>query len=903
MGIKRQDSRLTQAEAIERAKSVQKNLGYKIFLNLNRGDTYKAILEVTFKLHNTDTVFLDFCGDTITKLTLNGQDLDLSTPELYQKIHANGRVNLPTENLKTGDEDENTNTLLINFENRYFSDGNGLHSFTSGQGEQFIYIQSEPYWNNRFCPLFDQPDLRGTLTLSVFIPNEWEVVTGTIPKGNSTWNEGEKVGSEESAFFGRVNTDFEPTQEQRAGYKFVEYETSPLLPTYLFSFCCGQFERVELAEDKRFKNIPMNIYCRKSLLPYVQNRAGEIFEFCKLGIEWYEQNFDFEYPFSKCDTIFCPEFTIGGMEYPGAITYSERHMPTSLKQSLSTVSNRGNVILHEISHMWFGDLVALRWWNDTWLKESFADFICYFCAQEIKDKLTFKISDPMVRLNKRKGWGYREDFQVTSHPIAAEVTATDMASAVFDGISYSKGAACLKQLSFLIGFKRFSEAMKAYFKKHAWGNTELQDYIDIFGQTQAGDHPALNVTEWSKDWLGTPGTNVLKIEWTNESSKAVITQTAAKEILPQLRYHKIRVGLFNAAAETVRTVDVFVNKEEKTEVDLGDLTGIEAILLNYDDFDFVYTHLDARSQNFFRENLNKLDKQLTKTLVLQAFSSMATMGAISTIDAINMMKDNISLDITAGDLNDIFEFIWPLVNSYLKQEHRLPIAHQLFRKALKLRKEHNNPTTLIAGALNRYINNFCIVQEDVEAIYTIYQAIQLGFSNYKPGFADKWRMVGKIVTLDRLSDEEKQKIIDDLYAEDTTEYKEGYAKFLEAFRSRGEESIKILQRCIDEDLPLGVFRQYLSGLSSNRLPLEQRQLIASHFGKNLVALFEEKSVSYAGSAKGYFSPNLDDFTEYLADIDAALAKLKPESNAAKKVLLMIKDTIQLKVRAREQITQ
>jgi len=223
----------------------------------------------------------------------------------------------------------------------------------------------------------------------------------------------------------------------------------------------------------------MAIYCRKSLLEYAQNEAHNIFEFNKRGVEYYEKTFNLEYTFGKLDTIFCPDFTVGAMEYPGAVTYTERLLPRE-KNTTYMVSVRGSVILHELAHMWFGNAVTMEWWDGLWLNESFADFVCYMAWDAITPKFDFPVYSAWLEFMKRKGWGYKEDQEKTTHKICGCVPDTDSADSIFDGITYSKGAASLRHLVALVGEEVFCKAMGEYFNNYKWGNTTLENLLDIY---------------------------------------------------------------------------------------------------------------------------------------------------------------------------------------------------------------------------------------------------------------------------------------------------------------------------------------------------------------------------------------------------------------------------------------
>lgn len=411
---------LTQEQAEARSASVKTNLVYRIFIDFRQGENYSGLVRIEFRINNKDNVFVDYSGDSVDTVILNGHH-DEAKAE-------NGRINLNPEFLNT----DGINILHIKFSNRYYNDGNGIQTYTDVDNSQYLYTQSEPFWGNRVMPLFDQPDLKAQYILHAASPADWKVITSVPCEYTSTWSEF-VTGGYGSDYYRLLREHFKEIPENHLWWQFGS--TVPL-STYLQNIVCGPYEVIDLPTEKRYRGIPMAIYCRKSLLEYAKQESHNIFEFNKKGIEFYEGLFNLDYPFGKLDTIFCPEYTVGAMEYPGAVTYTERLLPKN-KNTTNVVSLRGSVILHELAHMWFGNTVTMRWWNGLWLNESFADFVCYMAWAGIREKLDFETYDAWLQFMTRKGWGYKEDQEKTTHQIAADVANTQVADNIFDGITYS----------------------------------------------------------------------------------------------------------------------------------------------------------------------------------------------------------------------------------------------------------------------------------------------------------------------------------------------------------------------------------------------------------------------------------------------------------------------------------
>jgi len=510
--------KLTQKEASTRASSIRAGVQYDCFFHFKKGEGYSGIMQVVFQLTDLEDIFLDYSGKTISELVVNG----VTIPEAPAKAFVSGRITLPKDHLRVG----HVNVATVVFQNNYFKDGNGLHSFTDVDGKQYLYTQSEPYWGNRVFPIFDQPDLKGNLTLHAAAPADWLIITSTdaflfLPVFDD-------IGKQPHLnSFQREIMRHYPTLP---GDNYWRFSPSLALSTYLYNIVCGPYRRIDLEEGKRYNNIPMAIYCRDSLFPFAEKEAHNIFEFHKQGIQRYDELFDLPYPFGKCDALFCPEFTVGAMEYPGAITYTEKLLPRE-PNTVSMVSLRGSVILHELAHMWFGNAVTMKWWNDLWLNESFADFVCYQNWADIRKKLDFETYDPWLQFMTRKGWGYKEDQESTTHPIAGDVVDTTVANNIFDGITYSKGASTMRQICALVGTERFFKAIGKYFRKFQYRNTELKDLLDVLQEElnskqdekekdkEGPVHRAYDLVNWEYSWLRTAGLNTVKVEWTQKGGQ------------------------------------------------------------------------------------------------------------------------------------------------------------------------------------------------------------------------------------------------------------------------------------------------------------------------------------------------------------------------------------------------
>jgi len=434
----------------------QDNLKYDLFLKLMKGDTYEGKVTATMDLQKVSPeFFIDYCGTEVLQIKVNGKDIP--SDDKYEKLRNDRFIQIPHDNLQVG-----KNELFIHFRNNYASNGQGLHSFTDTDGSQYIYSELEPYYCNFIFPTFDQPDLKAPLSLTTATPNEWQVIANNPMDQTATNN---------------LKVDDYLSAEEQATYKLRSFEPTPRISTYLYAVVAGNYK--EIVSKESHNNIAMSLYARESLMKFLEPQAEEIFLIHRESIKFYEEFFGVPYPFKKCDSVFAVEYNMGAMENPGCILYNDIYVwKNKVPKHMNT--SRSNTICHEVSHQWFGNLVTMKWWNDLWLNESFAEFISHYCQEKIYQRLIEKgVShiNPWANNHARKDRAYTEDQQFTTHPIAGEVRDTDEAKAIFDGITYNKGAATLRQLMALMGDKAFGTALGSYFKKYGWGNTTLNDFI------------------------------------------------------------------------------------------------------------------------------------------------------------------------------------------------------------------------------------------------------------------------------------------------------------------------------------------------------------------------------------------------------------------------------------------
>ncbi len=592
---------LTRDQARQRS-SILSTTSYDVAIDLTDG-TGKAT-DRTFRVHATiafgatagASTFIDVVADSFHSATLNGVALDTSA---YRAEHGLALPDLAEQN-----------ELRIDAELLYTNTGEGLHRFIDpSDGETYLYSQFETANAKLMFPCFDQPDLKATYTFHVRAPQGWQVVSNGVP---------------------------EATTEHTDGSKTVDFETTKPMSPYITALIAGPFHHVHDEHD----GIPLGIYCRASLAKYLD--AEEIFEVTKQGFTFFQDLFDFPYAFGKYDQLFVPEFNFGAMENAGAITFRDDYVFQS-KVTEYRLERRAETILHEMAHMWFGDLVTMRWWDDLWLNESFATYASVHCQAEA----TKYTSAWTTFANVEKTWAYDQDTKSTTHPIAADMVDVEAVEVNFDGITYAKGASVLKQLVAYVGQDAFFAAIRAYFKKHQYGNTELSDLFAELEATSGRD-----LSWWSQQWLESAQVNTLRPLITTDAD-GVITSFAIEQSAPTdhptLRTHRIAVGCYNLEGDAlVRTQRVELDiSGERTEV--PDLVGgvrADLILLNDDDLTYAKVRFDEQSLAFLLDNIDKFTESLPRALCWGATWDMTRDGEMRARDYLALFLKGVGSEQT-----------------------------------------------------------------------------------------------------------------------------------------------------------------------------------------------------------------------------------------------------------------
>ena len=752
---------LTRDEARTRARLVTVE-SYDVTLDLTAGEsTFASTTEIRFGCTEPGgATFLDLTAPAVREITLNGRPVPVADAYDGERVALSGLAS--------------DNELRVVADCAYTRTGEGLHRFTDPvDGQVYLYSQFETADAHRMYACFDQPDLKAAFELTVTCPAHWEVVSNNAP-----------------------DAERKPAGHETARWHFPP---TPRISPYITALIAGPYHRVR---DKH-AGIPLGIYCRASLAEHLD--ADAIFEVTKQGLDFYQRVFGMDYPFTKYDQLFVPEFNAGAMENAGAVTFLEDYVFRS-RVTDAAYERRAETILHEMAHMWFGDLVTMRWWDDLWLNESFATYMSVLCQAE-----GTRWSGAWTTFaNLWKSWAYRQDQLPSTHPIAADIPDMHAVEVNFDGITYAKGASVLKQLVAWVGEEEFLAAMRAYFQRHAWTNTTLQDLLSALEETSGRD-----LTVWSKEWLETAGVNVLRpaFEVDGEgrfTSFAVLQEAPAEH--PTLRSHRVAVGLYERAAGQA---DGRLVRRQRVELDVsGERTEVpqlvgegrpDLVLVNDDDLTYAKLRLDDGSLRTLVDSIADIHESLPRALCWGAAWDMCRDAEMPARDYVRLVISGI------GGVSDI------------------SVAQTLLRQARVSLHQYADPAWREAGTMSL-----------ADALLTVLRAAEPGSDQqlaYAQAFTEvaasqehlgllsglldgsvtidglrvdtelRWSLLRRLVARGVAADAD----IDAELARDSTATGERHATTCRTLRPTPEAKAEAWRRLTDDDLPNTQLRAIVGG--------------------------------------------------------------------------------------------
>lgn len=604
---------LTRDEAQSRSQVLDVST-YTVDIDVSNAETgaptYLSRTVVEFNSRADCSTFIDLIADSLTFAEINGERLDPA------EVFDGARVGFPVRKGK--------NSLMIEAQAYYSTSGEGLHRFTDpADGKVYLYTQYEPTDARRVFANFDQPDLKAEFIFNVTAPEHFQVLSN------------------------RPETSQGPTQETHhemddADSPAITHHFAPTLrqSSYITCITAGPYEGAtdKWTDPATGEVVALGAWTRASLVDHLD--ASDIFSITKAGLDFFSSEFDYPYPWGKYDQIFVPEYNLGAMENPGLVTFTDGLVFRD-KVTDAMYESRANVILHEMAHMWFGDLVTMKWWDDLWLKESFADYMGGLALAEAT-----RFTDGWVTFAlRRKAWAYTQDLYPTTHPIVADIPDVEAAKLNFDGITYAKGASVLKQLVAFVGREAFFAGSRLYFKRFDFRNTELADFLECLAEAA----PDRDIASWASAWLGTSGVSELSLELTTSSesgagaassarrsgretiTSARIAQADSARGTELLRPHTLEIATLGRSGRKLVPIDTFSFdfSTESAEVEqlagrtLGDIT-----LVNYADLDYARVRLDPASTQAAIKSVSRIADPLSRALVWSALDNAVRDGLL-----------------------------------------------------------------------------------------------------------------------------------------------------------------------------------------------------------------------------------------------------------------------------------
>ncbi|MFI7013316.1 aminopeptidase N [Streptomyces sp. NPDC050164] len=825
---------LTREEAQQRAKLLAVD-SYEIELDLSgaqEGGTYRSVTTVRFDVaENGAESFIDLVAPAVHEVTLNGDSLDPAEVFADSRIALRGLL-------------EGRNILRVVADCAYTNTGEGLHRFVDPVDDQaYLYTQFEVPDARRVFASFEQPDLKATFQFTVRAPEGWTVISNspTPEPQDSVWV-------------------FEPT---------------PRISTYITALIVGPYHSVHSVYEKDGQSVPLGIYCRPSLAEYLDSDA--IFEVTRQGFEWFQEKFDYAYPFKKYDQLFVPEFNAGAMENAGAVTIRDQYVFRS-KVTDAAYEVRAETILHELAHMWFGDLVTMEWWNDLWLNESFATYTSIACQAHAPGSRWPHAWTTFA--NSMKTWAYRQDQLPSTHPIMAEIRDLDDVLVNFDGITYAKGASVLKQLVAYVGMDEFFRGVQAYFKRHAYGNTRLSDLLGALEETSGRD-----LKTWSEKWLQAAGINILRPEIETDAN-GVVTSFAIRQEAPalpagakgepMLRPHRIAVGLYELDDDSGKLV-----RDERIELDVdGELTPVPqlvgkrrpaVVLLNDDDLSYAKVRLDEKSLAFVTEHLGDFESSLPRALCWASAWDMTRDAELAARDYLSLVLSGIGKESDIGLVQSLQRQVKLAVDLY---------ADPAAREALLARWTDATLAHLRAAAPGSdhqlaWARAFAATARTPEQL-DLLDALLEGSQTIEGLVVDtelRWAFVERLAAVGRFDETE----IAGEYDRDRTAAGERHAATARAARPTPEAKAEAWASVVDSDkLPNAVQEAVIAGF----VQTDQRDLLAPYADRYFEVvkdIWESRSHEMAQQIAVGLYPTVQVSQETLDKTDAWLTSAEPNA--------------------------
>ena len=664
---------LTRDEALARAGVISEVIRYDIELDLTRGDTdFGSRTRVEFTAAPGGAAFADLVSTNVRSIKLNDRDLD---PGAH---HQDSRISL--------DDLAEHNVLEVDADCQYMHTGEGLHRFVDpADGKAYTYSQFEVPDARRVYTTFEQPDLKSTFTLTVKAPKGWKV-------------------------FSNAPT---PSPEEDGDSWTYRFATTEKMSTYITAVVAGPYEGVtDTLTSSDGRTIDLGVYCRASVLEHLD--ADAIIDITRKGFEFFEDAYGIAYPFTKYDQVFVPEYNAGAMENAGCVTFRDAYVFRT-RPTEAQLESRANTILHELAHMWFGDLVTMKWWNDLWLNESFAEFMSHLALAE-----NTPYTEGWTGFMVRKDWGLKQDQLPTTHPITAQIRDLADVEVNFDGITYAKGASVLRQLVSYVGRDAFFAGLHEYLTAHSYANATLAELLGELEKASGRDLAA-----WSKVWLEEAGVTLLRPSVETDEEGRITRLSIEQEAFSEgasLRPHRLAVAGYSLEGESLQRVFHEELDVDGASTDVPSAEGVarpDFILVNDGDLAYAKIRLDEDSLAFAVANITRFTDSLTRGVVMAAAWDMTRDGQMKARDYLNLALTAVPAETNMQLLTLTLRHIDEAVRTFVAPDARAEAAETVGRRLLLLARtarSGSDAQRMLVAAAARNASN----AEQFEAIKALY---------------------------------------------------------------------------------------------------------------------------------------------------------------------------------------
>jgi aminopeptidase N len=739
------------------------------------------------------------------------------------------------------------NTLKVSGTASYMRDGTGLHRFQDPIDRRvYTHSQFASYDAHRAFACFDQPDLKATYTFRVEAPSDWVVVSNTPGKRDGTT------------------------------WRFPK--TKPM-STYLAAIVAGHYHSVH----QEHRGIPLGIYCRQSLLRYLD--PDELFELTRQGLDYFEQRFGYPYVFGKYDQLFVPEFSAGAMENAGCVTFTELYVFRS-RVTEALRMRRAETLLHEMAHMWFGDLVTMRWWDGLWLNETFATYMGNLANVEAT---RFKNTWTSFAMNY-KAKAKAQDQLRTTHPIVAEIPDVESVLLNFDPITYEKGGAALKQLVAWVGEDAFFRGVATYFQRHEYDNTELADFLAPLEEASGRD-----LKSWSQVWLEQAGVNTIRARIATDGdrikSMTLIQEAPAEH--PTLRPHRLRVGLFDIQGSSLvrrQSIELDIEGASTPVPQLAGEMVPDLALVNDGDLTYTKIELDARSLATLKTHLSGIDDGLARAVLWEALWDMVRDAKLRVADYLEISLANIDIETDAAIAGSLISRMTGALDRYADPNRRAPLRAQL-AKGAKERLGRVAPGTDLQLLWTTAFIGSARQAEDVDWVRGLLDGTTK-LDGLEVDFAVRWSVVNALATIG----EAGEALVDAELELDPTDQGHRAAAAARAARPLAEAKAEAWAAVTNKDLSLAMKRAVASGFHR----ADQEELLSAYvqpYFDSLMPIWDAWVIEEALGFAGAMYPHVAITKSVDAQTDAWLAR-DAVPGPIRRSLLESQDDLKRALRAR-----